>query len=137
MTTQRKVGEKSDLVMYKKLVTKGTTDYCYLNVRLDFEDAGPEISAIDFKQIILEAVTSLFGLAGASTLIDILRYDQADRTAVVRIYHRFLTKLWSSLSFYGNYRGRACAFRVLQVSAHLMAMACNSRSMVIEVEQEK
>lgn len=120
--------------MYKKIVTKGTTDYCYLRVRLDFEDDGPEVSAINFKQIIIEAVTTLFGVAGASTLIDILRYNETDRTAVIRIYHNFLTKLWSSLSFYGNYRGKACAFRVLQVSAHLMALANNSRAMAIQVE---
>ncbi|XP_060551733.1 ribonuclease P protein subunit p14-like [Ruditapes philippinarum] len=100
----------------------------------DFEDVDLQISALDFKQIVIEAVTSLFGLAGAATLIDILRYDEHERTAIIRIYHKCLTKIWSSLSFYGKYRGRACAFRVLQVSAHLMAMACNSRSMSLELE---
>lgn len=117
--------------MYKKIVSKGKPEYCYLHIRLDFENDGPEISALNFKQIVLEAVTGLFGLTGASSLLDILKYEETDRSAVIRIYHRFLTQLWSSLSLYGNYKGVPCAFRVLQVSPHLMALSCNSRNLAV------
>ncbi|KAL4229162.1 Ribonuclease P protein subunit p14 [Mactra antiquata] len=120
--------------MYQKIVTKGSTDYCYLKIRLDFgKDHDAIIDALNFKQLILSAAKDVFGIAVSCSLIDVLRYEKSSRTAVIRIYHKYLTKLWSSLTMYGNINGAPCAFRILQVSSHLMALANNSRSMKLHM----
>lgn len=123
--------------MSVKIITKGHLEYCYLRIRLDFEEpANPDLSVIQFKQVILQAVKSLFGITGASNQIDILKFTEADRTAVIRVQHRFLAQFWASLTLYSEHDGQSCAFRVLQVSSHLIALAANSRLTPILVDTE-
>lgn len=123
--------------MSVKIVNKGHLEYCYLKIRLDFEEpANPEIDVVQFKCAIIQAVKSLFGITGASNQIDILKYTEKDRSAIVRVHHRFLAQFWSSLTLYSVHDGVSCAFRVLQVSAHLMALAANSRSTPIRTVAE-
>ncbi|XP_052779099.1 ribonuclease P protein subunit p14-like [Mya arenaria] len=125
---------RKNTVMYKKIVNKGSLDYCYLKTRLDFEEGTrATIDEVQFKQLVLEAVQSLFGLALSCSLIDVLKFDPADNSAILRIEHRNLVKVWSSLTLCGNAGGAPCAFRVLQVSPHLLALSADSRDMTLEV----
>ncbi|KAH3881443.1 ribonuclease P protein subunit p14-like [Dreissena polymorpha] len=120
--------------MYKKVVSKGCLDFCYMKVRLDFEEGThAHIDIVAFKQIILEAAQSMFGLALSCSLIDVLIYEKSSRTAVLRIPNINLSKIWSALSLYSNMNGLSCAFRILQISPHLMALSGNSRLMSLEV----
>lgn len=117
--------------MYEKQVSKGHLTYCYLKVRLDFEeDTEPtDIDIIIFKHIVIQAVQSLFGEAASCTPIDVLKYRQTNREAILRVSSSYFTKLWASLTWYSEYNEQSCAFRVLQVSSHLMALAANSRQL--------
>lgn len=120
--------------MSVKIVNKGHLEYCYLRIRLDFEEpANPAFTVVQFKQALIQAVRSLFGITGASNQIDVLKYTETDRTAIIRVHHRFLAQFWSSLTLYSEHDGLSCAFRVLQVSAHLMALAANSRLTPVRV----
>ncbi|KAK3589477.1 hypothetical protein CHS0354_030601 [Potamilus streckersoni] len=120
--------EKEERGMYEKHVSKGHLPYCYLKVRLDFEDDA-DIDIIIFKHIVIQAVQSLFGEAVSCTPIDVLKYRQTNREAILRVSSSYFTKLWASLTWYSSYNEQSCAFRVLQVSSHLMALAANSRQL--------
>lgn len=120
--------------MSVKIVNKGHLEYCYIRIRLDFEEpANPDIDVVQFKCSLIQAVKSLFGITGASNQIDVLKYTENDRTAIVRVHHRFLAQFWASLTLCSEHDGLSCAFRVLQVSSHLMALAANSRATPITV----
>lgn len=44
------------------------------------------------------------------------------------VVFRGLVKLWSSLTLLGSYQNQACAFRVLQVRIHFIAVSRNNLS---------
>ncbi|XP_013408272.1 ribonuclease P protein subunit p14 [Lingula anatina] len=114
--------------MYRRIVSKGKAEYFYLHVTLEFEDfEDVPVDAIKFKTIIVDALQGLFGLAGASIPADILKFHQPKRSAVLRVPSSGFVKLWSSLTLLGTCMGRRCAFRVHQVTPHLMALSANSR----------
>ncbi|VDI61065.1 ribonuclease P protein subunit RPP14 [Mytilus galloprovincialis] len=117
--------------MYKRIVGKGHLPYAYLKIKLEFEDGAlePEIEAAMFKYFITQAIQSLHGEIGASHSVDVLKFRKRHLEAILRVSCSFLSKLWSSLTLVGNYKGQVCAFRVQQVSSHLMALSSNSREL--------
>lgn len=117
--------------MYKRIVSKGHLPYTYLKIKLEFEDGEPEIEAAMFKYFITQAIQSLHGEIGASHSVDVLKFRKRQLEAILRVSYSFLSKLWSSLTLVGNYKGQVCAFRILQVSSHLMALSSNSRELEV------
>lgn len=117
--------------MYTRVVSKGHLPYSYLKVRLEFEneDNHPELEPAVFKYTITQAIQSLHGEIGASHKVDVLKFKRNNLEAILRVSYNFFTKLWSSLTLIGNYKGQACVFRVLQVSSHLMALSSDSRQL--------
>ncbi|XP_060084415.1 ribonuclease P protein subunit p14-like [Ylistrum balloti] len=119
------------MTTYKRIVTKGPLPYCYLKIRLEFEDPSVTksltVNATTLKHAIVTSMKGLFGELGSSESIDILKFDEENYEAIIRTRHSFFVKVWSSLCLCGSFGGYTCAFRVNQVSAHLMGLACNSR----------
>lgn len=70
-------------------------------------------------------------LVDAALPLDVLTYEEKTLSAILRICSSGLVKLWSSLTLLGSYKGKNCAFRVIQVSPFLLALSGNSRELVL------
>ncbi|XP_058027861.1 ribonuclease P protein subunit p14 [Ahaetulla prasina] len=117
---------------YERIVLKNVSEYHYLKIRLEFEEAGISLNPVDFKQLIISALKRLHGEVGAALPVDVLTYEEKTLTAILRVSNTGLVKLWSALSLLGSYQNRKCAFRVIQTSPFLLALAGNSREMVLD-----
>ncbi|XP_071373834.1 ribonuclease P protein subunit p14 isoform X3 [Centroberyx affinis] len=110
----RRGGETEEPATYERVVLKNASVYHYMKVCLVLENEGTGLSAVDLKQLILTGLKNLYGEVGAALSFDLLKYDEATLTAILRVYSRGLVKLWSSLTLLGSYQNQTCAFRVLQ-----------------------
>uniref|UniRef100_A0A8D2GCA1 Ribonuclease P protein subunit p14 n=1 Tax=Theropithecus gelada TaxID=9565 RepID=A0A8D2GCA1_THEGE len=100
---------------YERVVYKNPSKYHYMKVCLEFQDCGVGLNAAQFKQLLISAVKDLFGEVDAALPLDILTYEEKTLSAILRICSSGLVKLWSSLTLLGSYKGKKCAFRVIQV----------------------
>ncbi|XP_010966623.1 ribonuclease P protein subunit p14 [Camelus dromedarius] len=116
---------------YERIVYKNPSEHHYMKVRLEFQDRGVELNVAQFKQLLISALKDLFGEVGAALPLDILTYEEKTLSAILRICSSGLVKLWSSLTLLGSYKGKKCAFRVIQVSPFLLALSGNSRELVL------
>nr|XP_042140346.1 ribonuclease P protein subunit p14 isoform X3 [Peromyscus maniculatus bairdii] len=69
---------------------------------------------------------------GAALPVDVLTYEEKTLSAILRVCSSGLAKLWSSLTLFGAYKNKKCAFRVIQVSPFLLALSGNSREQVLD-----
>ncbi|XP_001637708.2 ribonuclease P protein subunit p14 [Nematostella vectensis] len=122
----------------ERFTFKQKADYFYLKVNLEF-DAGNEVSfdILTFKRLLLIALDSLHGQVGSSIPVDVLKFDPVPLEAVIRIPESGLVKVWSALTLYGSHQEVKCAFRVTQVSPHLIALAANSRQWKLDGLQQE
>ncbi|XP_059796019.1 ribonuclease P protein subunit p14 isoform X1 [Balaenoptera ricei] len=97
----------------------------------EFQDHGIGLNAAQFKQLLISALKDLFGEVDAALPLDILTYEEKTLSAILRICSSGLVKLWSSMTLLGSYKGKKCAFRVIQVSPFLLALSGNSRELVL------
>lgn len=102
-----------------------------MKVCLEFQDHGVELSAAQFKQLLVSALKDLFGEVGAALPVDVLTYEEKTSSAILRVCSSGMVRLWSSLTLLGSYKGKKCAFRVIQVSPFLLALSGNSRELVL------
>ncbi|XP_043297967.1 ribonuclease P protein subunit p14 isoform X1 [Cervus elaphus] len=116
---------------YERIVYKNPSEYHYMKVRLEFQDCGVGLNAAQFKQLLISALKDLFGEVDAALPLDVLTYEEKTLSAILRICSSGLVKLWSSLTLLGSYKGKNCAFRVIQVSPFLLALSGNSRELVL------
>lgn len=116
---------------YERVVFKNASEYHYLKIHLDFEEAA-RLNDAHFKQLIISALKALHGEVGASLPFDVLKFDETSLSATLRVYSCGLVKLWSALTLFGSYYGKKCAFRVEQVSPFLLSLAGNSRELVLD-----
>uniref|UniRef100_A0A8C5RZN0 Ribonuclease P/MRP subunit p14 n=1 Tax=Laticauda laticaudata TaxID=8630 RepID=A0A8C5RZN0_LATLA len=100
---------------YEKIVLNDVSEYRYLKIHLEFEEAGISLNPVDFKQLIISALKRLHGEVGAALPVDVLTYEEETLTAILRVSNAGHVKLWSALSLLGSYQNRKCAFRVIQV----------------------
>ncbi|MEE6501823.1 hypothetical protein FKM82_004330 [Ascaphus truei] len=117
---------------YERIVLKNTSDYHYLKIQLVFQQReGIRLNAAQFKQLIVSALKELHGEVGSSFPLDLLRYNEKTLCAILRICSSGLVKLWSSLTLLGHYQEHTCSFRVIQTSPFLLALAGNSRELIL------
>ena len=100
-----------------------------MKVRLEFQDCGIGLNAAQFKQLLISDLKNLFGEVDAALPLDVLTYEEKTLSAILRICSSGLVKLWSSLTLLGSYKGKNCAFRVIQISPLLLALSGNSREL--------
>uniref|UniRef100_A0A673VQ07 Ribonuclease P protein subunit p14 n=2 Tax=Suricata suricatta TaxID=37032 RepID=A0A673VQ07_SURSU len=117
---------------YERIVYRNPSEHHYMKVRLEFQDPGVGLNAAQFKQLLISALKDLFGEVDAALPLDILTYEEKTLSAILRICSSGLVKLWSSLTLLGSYKGKKCAFRVIQVSPFLLALSGNSRELVLD-----
>lgn len=103
-----------------------------MKVCLEFQDHTVGLNAAQFKQLLLSALKDLFGEVDAALPLDVITYEEKTLSAILRICSRGLVKLWSSLTLLGCYKGKKCAFKVIQVSPFLLALSGNSRELVLD-----
>ncbi|KAI0215986.1 hypothetical protein LSAT2_031963 [Lamellibrachia satsuma] len=120
---------ESDNMAYEKILNKGPTPCYYIKVVVELEDgADLTVTAAEFKVWTIISLQMLFGEAGKSVNVDVLKYDKKTHKAILRVQHRGFVKLWSSLALRTTFAGIPCVLHVLQVSGHLMALAADSRT---------
>ncbi|KAM6467865.1 ribonuclease P protein subunit p14 isoform 1-T1 [Liasis olivaceus] len=117
---------------YERIVLKNASEYHYLKIHLEFEEADISLNPVEFKQLIISALKRLHGEVGAALPVDVLTYEEKTLTAILRVSNAGLVKLWSAVTLLGSYQNRKCAFRVIQTSPFLLALAGNSREMVLD-----
>ncbi|KAJ7317105.1 hypothetical protein JRQ81_003267 [Phrynocephalus forsythii] len=117
---------------YERIVFKNVSEYHYLKVHLEFQEAGNLLNAVEFKQLIISALKRLHGEVGAALPVDVLAYEEKSLSAILRVPTRGLVKLWSALMLFSSYQSQQCAFRVTQTSPFLLALAGNSRALVLD-----
>ncbi|XP_041350232.1 ribonuclease P protein subunit p14-like [Gigantopelta aegis] len=117
-------------ITYQRTVNKGHLPYMYLKVKLELE-SDCQVTVLYFKSTIVAAVKQVFGEIGSSFVFDILQYWEQKREAIIRVRYSDFVKLQSSLTMCGFYSGKPCAFRLLQVSSHLIGLAVNSRELTV------
>lgn len=100
--------------------------YHYMKVTLEYEDKRLEDDQLQFKHVMMQALTEVFGQIGASEMVDVLKLIK-NGEALLRVPSRCFVRLWSALTLFGSYRNQLCAFRVKQVSTSLMGLSCSSR----------
>lgn len=106
---------------------KAMSEYYYLDVSLELEQDTTEISAVYFKNHVMHSLTVLFGEVGASICVDILKYDQVSRRAILRCPSASYVKLRSSLTLCGEYNNICCAYRIHNSSPCLLSLQGTSR----------
>ncbi|KAG9260331.1 ribonuclease P protein subunit p14 [Astyanax mexicanus] len=116
---------------YERVVCKNTSLYHYMKINLVFDSRNKSLSAEQFKQLIITGLKDLYGEVGAAFPFDVLTFNQTELSAILRVYHSSLVKLWSAITLIGSYESVSCAFRVTQVSPFLLALSGNSREMEV------
>lgn len=116
---------------YERVVYKNASVYHYMKINLVFENGAKSLSAEQFKQLIISGLKDLYGEVGAAFPFDVLKFDQTELSAILRVYNSSLVKLWSAITLIGSYERVSCAFRVTQVSPFLLALSGNSREMEV------
>ncbi|XP_048878026.1 ribonuclease P protein subunit p14 [Brienomyrus brachyistius] len=127
----RQADQRQEPAAYERFVYKNASEYHYMKISLIFEKEGKRLEAAFFKQLIISALRDLYGEVGAAFPFDVLKFDEASLTAILRVYNSGLVKLWSALTLLGSYHNEPCAVRVTQVSPFLLALSGNSRELVL------
>ncbi|XP_065498713.1 ribonuclease P protein subunit p14 [Caloenas nicobarica] len=117
---------------FERRVLRAAAEHQYLRVRLELPDGEARPNVAQLKQLVVSALRELHGEVGAALSVDILTYDEKTLSAILRVISSGLVKLWSALTLLGSYQNRRCAFRVLQTSPFLLALAGNSRELVLD-----
>ncbi|NWR62243.1 RPP14 protein, partial [Bucorvus abyssinicus] len=117
---------------FERRVLRSAAEHHYLRVRLELSDGGARPNVAQFKQLVVSALRELHGEVGAALPVDVLTYEEKTLSAILRVVSSGLVKLWSALTLLGFYQNRRCAFRVLQTSPFLLALAGNSRELVLD-----
>ncbi|XP_067270861.1 ribonuclease P protein subunit p14 [Pseudorasbora parva] len=114
---------------FERHVYKNASVYHYMKISLVLENGKRNISAAEFKQLMVRGLKDLYGEIGASIPFDLLKFDENKLTGILRVYNSGLVKLWSALTLLGTCQNEPCAFRVTQVSPFLLALSGNSREL--------
>ncbi|KAL9987161.1 hypothetical protein ACROYT_G001419 [Oculina patagonica] len=124
----------------EKITLPQIAQFFYLRVKLEIskeDDLPPfEIDAVIFKSLLVQALQSLHGKIGSAINVDIIKFEPVLMEAIVRVKERGLVKLWSALTLLSYYQDRKCAIRVIQVSAHLLSLAADSRQWEIKQDED-
>ncbi|KAL8566261.1 hypothetical protein ACOMHN_046762 [Nucella lapillus] len=72
---------------YLRQVDKSSSPYCYLRATLEYEGKGLETNALQFKHVVMRALTEVFGQIGASDTIDLLKLSSSG-DAILRVPSR-------------------------------------------------
>ncbi|XP_052590142.1 ribonuclease P protein subunit p14 [Peromyscus californicus insignis] len=123
---------KMPATAYERVVYRSPSECHYMKVCLEFQEHGVGLNAAQFKQLLVSALKDLFGEIGAALPVDVLTYEEKTLSAILRVCNSGLAKLWSSLTLFGAYKNKKCAFRVIQVSPFLLALSGNSREQVLD-----
>ena len=116
---------------YIKIVRKGPCPYMYLKVGVDFESEENRVTLRieEFRLLISQCLKELYGDVGAAIQVDVLKYNSDNMAAILRVPSAGYVQLRSALTLCGSIMDNSCAIHVFQASAHLMALAYNSRDM--------
>ncbi|KAK6994550.1 ribonuclease P protein subunit p14 [Biomphalaria glabrata] len=124
--------EVQEEVKSSLLISDKHHPFVYLKIQLTFENGEEdvnELTPVQFKFLVMQAIKETLGEIGASTPVDILKlWDEG--LAILRVPSIEAEKIWAALTLYSTTATqKKCAFRVLQASAFLLALSVNSRDL--------
>jgi RNase P/RNase MRP subunit POP5 len=110
----------------RMLVTRvSKPEFTYLSINLELDSCDQDNakpSVIELKVLISKALEELHGEIGKSIPVDVLRYVENDGKAILRTPHKSVVKVLSALTLCGMYKDLLCAFRINQISNHLIEL---------------
>eukprot|EP00128_Syssomonas_multiformis_P001413 Colp12_sorted_trinity150504_noHs@23142 len=105
---------------------KSQTEYAYFRVQLKFGTPVATLEPSVFKNVLLTALRNLHGQVGASMQLDVLQYNAAEQSAILRVFSRDATKLWTALSMLSSYDNKPCVVVVHDSAPDLTDLVVNS-----------
>ena len=85
----------------------------------------PALSADAFMAVVTAAVSGLAGHVGVGRHpVELVRYDQCTRTAVVAVHARSLLLVHSALVLFGSYGGQSCRFEIAEFADRVPDSPC-------------
>ncbi|KAI1294950.1 Ribonuclease P protein subunit p14 [Halotydeus destructor] len=100
----------------------------YADVSLEFGGRVPELSAKQFKIIILSALKDAHGDYGASIPVNILKFRPRDCRSYIQFPTKHYSLLRSGLALLSSAEGKACAFRFNKLAYCLSSLAIEQSS---------
>uniref|UniRef100_A0A1B8Y6G8 Uncharacterized protein n=1 Tax=Xenopus tropicalis TaxID=8364 RepID=A0A1B8Y6G8_XENTR len=73
---------------YERIVLKNPSEHHYMKVQLEFNGEGAQLSATQFKLLVVSALKNLHGEVGSSLPLDLLSFDEKTLCAVLRVCSR-------------------------------------------------
>lgn len=73
-----------------------------------------------FKQHVYHSLYLLFGEVGSSTTVELLKYYQSEKRAILSVPEDFFVRLYSALTLNGVFNGIECAYRVHKTTRDLL-----------------
>lgn len=89
-----------------------------------------KVTSVYLKKNILESVRQLFGVKGANSRIDILKFSPAEHRFVLRCSSDGYVRLRVALTLASTYEGRTCVYTVHRASPNLLSLTADSRTYV-------
>ncbi|XP_066601538.1 ribonuclease P protein subunit p14 [Prorops nasuta] len=103
----------------------------YLDVSLELpENPKRKVALIFLKKNIIQAVKILFGEERAKSVVDILRYNSAERRFILRCGSDNYVQLRAALTAAIEYENEPCIYIVHRASPNLLSLTADSRSYI-------
>ncbi|KAI9318562.1 hypothetical protein BX666DRAFT_1929345 [Dichotomocladium elegans] len=88
----------------------------------------PSTTELTFRMCIQQALQSLFGLAGAAIIVDVLDWNEKTNVGFIRVNQSELVTVWNALMLHQfRISDMPCIVEVLGSSASLLSLADDSR----------
>lgn len=88
------------------------------------------VTAVFFKKHLIQSLKELFGEVASAVDVDVLKYNENERRAILRISSDYYLKLRASLTLSGKYEDIPCAYRIHKASSHLLHLVGDSRDYI-------
>ncbi|KAG4078188.1 hypothetical protein HA402_002240 [Bradysia odoriphaga] len=104
------------------------TGYYYLDVSLDTDSRPELLLPTYFKGKIDQSLQTVFGEIGGHTTVDILKFDQNNQRAILRVPSSYYVKLRAALTLISSFQEIPCCIKVNTASPVLLSLLDSSWS---------
>jgi ribonuclease P protein subunit RPP14 len=102
------------------------TGYYYLDVSLETKSPPELLLPTYFKGKIDQSLQTIFGEIGGHTTVDVLKFDQINQRAILRVPDAYYVKLRAALSLIASFQEIPCCIKVIAASPVLLALLDSS-----------
>ncbi|XP_017490628.1 PREDICTED: uncharacterized protein LOC108378831 [Rhagoletis zephyria] len=93
------------------------TGYCYLDVELKLRDEEKAVvTPAYFLGSIEDSLQSLFGEIGGQTDLELVKFDNTQKRAILRVQKEFLPRTRAAITLIGHFQDIPCHFMLRNIS---------------------